>query len=72
VKLRERLEHLILSVPSHLEDLHDLQVVLVVGGRVSVLYVLLQHLELIRVFLENLREREREKERESTKSGIMI
>ena len=56
VKLRERLEYLLLSVPHHLIDLHHLKAVLVVGGCVSVLYVLLQHLEFIRIFLEDLRE----------------
>ena len=55
VKLRERLEYLLLSVPHHLKDLHHLKAVLVVGGCVSVLYVLLQHLEFIRIFLEDLR-----------------
>ena len=58
MKLRERLEYLLLSVPHHLEDLHHLKAVLVVGGCVSVLYVFLQHLEFIRVFLEDLREKE--------------
>ena len=47
MKLGERFKPFLLSMPGHLEDLHDLQAVLVVGGGMSVLDIFLQHLEFI-------------------------